>query len=306
MTAPRVMEPTAADVLAAGAVLWRPGARGVEIALVHRPRYDDWSFPKGKLDADETMPFAAVREIAEETGQQARLGPVLGDVRYTVPDGAKLVRYWAAEARGGEFAPGEETDELRWVDLAHAADMLSYKHDVEVLEQFARIGPPASVIALVRHAKAGSRNQWEGEDALRPLSGSGREQAQQLDPFLRLFGPDRLVSAPPVRCRDTLVPLAGQLDLAIGDEPLFGEAAYGDDQAGALARLRELAEVPGVTVVCSQGGVVPGLVGALATGAHLPGVDPDDLPSKKGSTWLLTFGPGGEVRAADYYERPTG
>ena len=85
MTAPRVMEPTAADVLAAGAVLWRPGRHGVELALVHRPKYDDWSFPKGKLDAGETMPFAAVREIAEETGHASRLGPLLGDVRYAVP-----------------------------------------------------------------------------------------------------------------------------------------------------------------------------------------------------------------------------
>jgi 8-oxo-dGTP pyrophosphatase MutT (NUDIX family) len=306
VTAPRTTEATAADVLAAGAVLWRPGAHGVEVALVHRPRYDDWSFPKGKLDAGETMPFAAVREVAEETGQQVRLGPVLGDVRYTVPEGGKLVRYWAAEARGGEFTPGDETDELRWVDAPHAAEMLSYRHDVRVLEQFVRIGPPASVVVLVRHAKAGSRNQWEGDDALRPLSGSGQEQARHLGPLLHLFGPDRLISAPPLRCRDTLAPLGGQLGMTITDEPLFGEAAYWDDPTAALARLRELADVPGVTVVCSQGGVIPGLVGALATSAQLPGVDPDDLRAKKGSTWLLTFGADRALRAADYYERPTG
>jgi 8-oxo-(d)GTP phosphatase len=70
--------------------------------------------------------------------------------------------------------------------------------------------------------------------------------------------------------------------------------------------LRELASVRGVTVACSQGGVIPGLVGTLATGAGLPGVDPDDVPAKKGSTWLLTFGPDAELRAADYYEQPTG
>ncbi|HEY4420564.1 MAG TPA: NUDIX hydrolase, partial [Pseudonocardia sp.] len=104
-----------ADVLAAGAVLWRPGIRGTELGLVHRPRYDDWTFPKGKLDAGETMPFAAVREVAEETGQRVRLGPALGDVHYSVAEGEKLVRYWGAEARGGEFVPGAETDELRLV-----------------------------------------------------------------------------------------------------------------------------------------------------------------------------------------------
>jgi 8-oxo-dGTP pyrophosphatase MutT (NUDIX family)/phosphohistidine phosphatase SixA len=306
VTAPRLMEPAAADVLAAGAVLWRPGVHGVEIALVHRPKYDDWSFPKGKLDAGETMPFAAVREITEETGQAARLGPLLADVRYSVAEGRKLVRYWAAEARGGEFVPGAEVDELRWVDSAGAVEQLSYAHDVEVLERFAKIGPPVSVIALVRHGKAGSRSQWDGDDALRPLSGSGQEQARQLDALLGLFGPDRVVTAPPVRCRDSVVPLAERLGLAIDEEPLLSEAGYRDDAAATLACLRELASVPGVTVACSQGGVIPGLVRTLATGAGLPGVDPNDVPAKKGSVWLLTFGPDAAARTADYYERPTG
>jgi 8-oxo-(d)GTP phosphatase len=306
VTAQRVMEPTAADVLAAGAVLWRAGPDGVEVALVHRPKYDDWSLPKGKLDSGETMPFAAVREISEETGHASRLGPLIGDVRYAVPEGRKLVRYWAAEARGGEFTPGSETDELRWLDPAAAAELLSYPHDLDLLQRFARVGPPVSVIALVRHGKAGSRSQWDGDDALRPLSGSGQEQAWQLDRLLGLFGPDRVVSAPPVRCRDTVVPLADRLELPIVDEPLFGENGYLEDQGAGLACLRTLAAVPGVTVVCSQGGVIPHLVGTLAASTGLPGVDPHDVPAKKGSTWLLTFGPDATLRTADYYERPTG
>jgi len=306
VTSPRVMEPTAVDVLAAGAVLWRPGTHGVEIALVHRPKYDDWSFPKGKLDSGETMPFAAVREIWEETGQTSRLGPLLGDVRYAVPEGRKLVRYWAAEARGGEFTPGSETDELRWLDPPAAAELLSYPHDLDVLQRFTHVGPPVSVIALVRHGKAGSRNQWDGDDALRPLSGSGQEQAWQLERLLGLFGPDRVITAPPVRCRDTVVPLADRLALPIGEEPLLGESGYMEDPAAGLACVRALAAVPGVTVACSQGGVIPHLVGTLATGAGLPGVDPDDVPAKKGSTWLLTFGPDSALRTADYYEHPTG
>lgn len=306
MTAPRVVEPTAADVLAAGAVLWRPGTHGLEFALVHRPKYDDWSFPKGKLDAGETMPFAAVREIAEETGQVCRLGPLLGDVRYAVAEGGKLVRYWAAEARGGEFTPGDETDELRWLDASTAAELLSYPHDLGILERFAALGPPVSVVALVRHGKAGSRSQWDGDDALRPLSGSGREQAGRLDALLGLFGPDRVLSAPPVRCRDTVAPLAARLALPIGEEPLLGEAGYVTDPGAGLARLRELARVPGVTVMCSQGGVIPHLVGTLAGDAGLLGVDPGDVPARKGSTWLLTFDGNAVLRAADYYEHPTG
>src|SRR5919107_5109381 len=104
-----IEDPETADVKAAGGVVRRDGAGGPELALVHRPRYDDWSFPKGKLDPDETLPFAAAREVTEETGQRVRLGPVLGDVHYRVPEGDKLVRYWAAEAAGGDFVANGET-----------------------------------------------------------------------------------------------------------------------------------------------------------------------------------------------------
>jgi 8-oxo-dGTP diphosphatase len=308
----RALEPAAADVLAAGAVLWRrrdddghPGEDGVEVALVHRPRYDDWSFPKGKLDTGESLPVTAVREVQEETGQACRLDAILGDVRYEVPEGRKLVRYWAAQARGGEFVPGDETDELRWLDPAAAAEQLSYPHDREVLGRFTELGPPASVVALVRHAKAGSRSQWDGDDNLRPLSGSGREQAQRLARLLPLFGPDRIVTAPPLRCRDTVAPVAEALELPISEEPLFGEERYWKDPTESLACLRKLAALPGVTVVSSQGGVIPEIVRALVTSARLPGVDPDDIRARKGSTWLLTFAPDGSLRTADHYDRPT-
>ena len=305
-TAPIAVD-TTADVVAAGAVLWRAGTPGVELALVHRPRYDDWAFPKGKLERGETMPFAAAREVAEETGHLARLEAIVGDVRYAVPEGRKVVRYWEAQACRGEFTPNAETDELRWVTPDRAAELLSYRHDVHLLQRFTEIGPPASVVLLVRHAKAGSRSQWEGDDALRPLSESGREQARQLAELLALFGPDRIASAPPVRCRETVVPLAEKLGgLPITEEPLLSEDGYWEDPAAGRGRLRELAAEPGVTVVCSQGGVIPDVVAALATAAHLPGVDPDDVPSRKASTWALTFDDEATPRTADYYPYPTG
>jgi 8-oxo-dGTP pyrophosphatase MutT (NUDIX family) len=289
-----------ADVLAAGAVVWRPGADGPEIALVHRPRYDDWAYPKGKLDRGEAMPFAAAREVAEETGLRVGLGAVLGDVRYPVPEGEKLVRYWAAQALDGEFESNSETDELAWVSIDRAADQLSYRHDMDVLQRFVDIGPPTSTVLLVRHAKAGSRKDWQGEDAMRPLSGAGRRQAGELAPFLALFGPQRLFTAPPLRCRDTLVPLADRLGAPIEDEPLLGEAIYWAEPEAGRQRLRELAARPGPTLVCSQGGVIPDLVGTLAKDT---GVDPDDVPAKKASTWVLTV-VDDEVRAADYYPPP--
>lgn len=294
------------DVLAAGAVLWRAGGAGPEVALVHRPRYDDWSFAKGKLDPGETMPFAAAREVREETGFGCRLGALLGDAHYPVVEGAKLVRYWAAESTGGGFEPNHETDELRWLAPAAAAALLSYEHDRAMLERFRRLGAPRSVVLLVRHAKAGSRQQWDGDDALRPLSESGREQARLLAALLPLFGPDRVCSAPPQRCRQTVQPLADRLGLTVADEPLLTEPAYRDDPAAVLARFHELAAAPGVSVVCSQGGVIPGVVGSLAARAGTAvGVDPDDVPARKGSTWVLGFDDDG-LRSADYVADPAG
>jgi len=303
---PAEFGPAGADVLAAGAVLWRAtGGPPVEVALVHRPRYDDWSFPKGKLDVGETLAAAAVREVAEETGFAARLGHALGDVRYTVPEGRKLVRYWAAQALQGRFVPGRETDELCWLRPDDAGARLSHAHDVDVLRRFAEVGLPTATVLLVRHAKAGSRHGWAGDDDLRPLSGAGREQAVQLAELLALFGPDRLVSAPPVRCRDTIAVLAARRGLAVTDEPLLGERAYWADPPAGLARLRALG--PGVTVACSQGGVIPDLVGELSASSNSPylDVDPNDVRARKASTWVLGLY-AGDLLTADYYPHPSG
>ena len=291
------------DIRAAGAVVWREDG---QIALVHRPRYDDWSFPKGKLDRGETMPFAAVREVAEETGLRVCLGPALGEVRYTVPEGHKLVGYWSARAGEGGFAPNDETDELRWVSRGQAAEMLSYVHDLDVLRRFAARGRPTSTVVLVRHAKAGSRSQWDGDDDQRPLSSSGREQAARLADLLPLFGPDRLFSAPLERCRATIGPLASALGLPVGDEPALAEKAYEKDPDAGLECVLKLAALPGVTVVSSQGGVIPEVVRALAKDSPHPlAVDPSDVPARKASTWVLGFS-GSALDSADYYSHPTG
>jgi 8-oxo-(d)GTP phosphatase len=185
-----------------------------------------------------------------------------------------------------------------------AAGLLSYAHDAEVVARFAELGPPTSVLLLVRHAKAGSRDQWDGDDALRPLSESGQRQARELAGLLRLYGPDRISTAPPLRCRDTVVPLADALGLPIVDEPLLSEGLFAGDPDATLARVRELAALPGVTVASSQGAVIPEAVAALARDAALPvAVDPDDVPSKKASTWVLGSRDG-KLVSADYVERP--
>ena len=174
-----------------------------------------------------------------------------------------------------------------------------------MLNRFTSLAPPRSVVLLVRHAKAGSRHQWDGPDTQRPLSETGRTQARRLDRLLTLFGPDRLTSAPLVRCRQTLEPLAERLGLAVGWEPLLSETAYEADPAAAGRRLHEIAEQPGVTAIVSQGGAIPDLVRALLAERPLEGLDPDGVASRKASTWVLTFGVDG-LRSADYYPAPTG
>jgi 8-oxo-dGTP diphosphatase len=126
----------AREVVSAGAVVLGPGN---DVLLVHRPKYDDWSFPKGKLDRGESHEEAARREVREETGLRCVLGPELVESRYDDAKGRpKVVRYWMMTVDGGSFAANDEVDEVRWQTLAKAAKALTYGRDVPVLESFER------------------------------------------------------------------------------------------------------------------------------------------------------------------------
>ena len=132
------MDPEAAEVKASGGVVWRRGRGGLEVVLVHRPRYDDWSLPKGKLDAGESWEAAALREVEEEVGMRCRLGEELAPVRYRDNKGRdKAVRYWLMEPEddAAPFTPNDEVDEMRWTDVAAAAALLSYPRDAELVRE---------------------------------------------------------------------------------------------------------------------------------------------------------------------------
>ena len=134
------MDVTAAVVEAAGGVVWRRSSAGdLEVLLVHRPRYDDWTVPKGKLDVGETHAAAALREVVEETGLRCTLGEELPSTSYVDRKGRpKRVRYWAMTPAGGDFTPTDEVDDVRWVPIDAAADQLTYPRDRAVLDALNR------------------------------------------------------------------------------------------------------------------------------------------------------------------------
>lgn len=288
-------------LIAAGAAVWRRSPSGdVEVAVVHRPHYDDWSLPKGKPHSGELLPVTAVREVAEETGHSVTLGPRLGATRYRVPEGEKVARYWAAHPTGGSFRPSDEVDELRWLPLAKAVDLLSHPHDRTLLAGLDSATAITHAVLLVRHAKAGKGETWQGDDDLRPLTTPGQRQAATLRTLVPLFGARRVYSASPLRCRQTVETVAVDLGVPVMIEPRLSEGGYAADPAAALDRLIEIAAEPGgPAVVCSQGGVIPDLVRALAGKA---GLTLRDAPSAKGSYWGLFFSDDPILLTADYYD----
>ncbi|NNG36586.1 NUDIX domain-containing protein [Nakamurella aerolata] len=280
-------------VRAAGAVLWKPAAQhGVRVALVHRPRYRDWSLPKGKADGGESAQQTAEREVLEETGSTAAIGRALTQVSYEVSAGLKTVQYFAARATGGRFTPNKEVDKIEWLPIEAARDRLSYEFDLAVLDTFAVQPAELATVVLVRHAKAGHRESYDGDDAGRPLDAKGRKQAKALVGQLLPFGVNRIVSAPVTRCVQTVQPTADARQLPVQLQVVFGEEVYRDDPAAARRTIAGLAggcdaeQAAGAVVVASQGGVIPGVVKSLAARA---GVSIPDAGTPKASFWVLSF-----------------
>lgn len=287
--------------LAAGAVLWRiNGAAAPEIAIIHRPRYDDWSLPKGKVDPGETEPVTAVREVHEETGYTAHLGRRLIAVSYPLERGVKKVRYWAARCVDGEFAANDEVDELKWLPVAEAMKQLGYPHDRKVLRHFEKGPIDSRTVLIVRHGTAGSKSRYKGDDRNRPLDKRGRAQAESLVGQLLAFGANELYAADRVRCHQTLEPLAEELGVTIHNEPALTEEAYSDNRKTARHRVLEIASTCGTPVICTQGKVIPDLI---AWWCERDQVRPDKSQNRKGSTWVMSMVRGNLV-AADHIRSP--
>jgi 8-oxo-dGTP diphosphatase len=248
--------PSLPDVVAAGAVVLR---RGDEVLLVHRPKYDDWSFPKGKVDRGEHPVAAAVREVEEETGLRVRLGRPLSDQHYDVSGRGKVVHYWVARVVGDDDVSGylinQEIDELVWVGFKRAKEMLTYERDQKTLSQARKRSRKTRTFVVLRHAKARSRAHWRADDRFRPLLKTGAAQSERLVPLLAAYDLRRLVSSSSVRCVTTVIPYADAFGLKVESEDRLSEEDATSDVVHEL--VHELLDEGRRTLLCTHRPVLP-------------------------------------------------
>lgn len=275
----------AGRVQAAGTIPWRVRQGRLEVLLVHRAKYDDWSWPKGKLDDGESHAAAAVRETYEETGLHVRLGIPLPPANYQVaakgggkdirpgPDGDeqarldKHVAYWAAEVVGGDGNLAHEVDDTAWMPVKAAEKALTQDNDKRQLRGLVRAYRQDRLdtrpVIIVRHAIAKRRKDWPGEDLARPLDARGKKQAQRLVELLSPYAPVRIETSPAVRCADTVAPLAEALGVELVTRVPLSEEGFEANPAKAPAVMRRVVKARKPSIVCSHRPVLPSLLGIL-------------------------------------------
>ncbi|OMH34907.1 NUDIX hydrolase [Tersicoccus sp. Bi-70] len=261
-------------VLAAGALCWRLRGGELEVLLIHRPRYDDWSWPKGKQDHGETLPETAVREVEEEAGVRITLGIPLPTATYPVSAGRKDVSYWAAQLHAATVAEpdGKEVDRVRWAAPAAAAKLLTNPTDREPLEALLAAHAAGTLqtreVLVIRHAKAKPRSGWTHAEGQRPLAATGRRQAHALADLLIAWRPRRIVTSPWLRCTQTISPYAKAHDVKVSTESALTEANARRKPRRAAAAIEKVLEKTRPMAVCTHRPVLPVVLEVLA--AHAP------------------------------------
>ncbi|WP_366909117.1 NUDIX hydrolase [Nesterenkonia sp.] len=259
-----------AEILAAGAVCWRLHKGELQVLLIHRPRYDDWSFPKGKLDAGETLPECAVREVSEEIGLKMRLGVPLPITRYSVTKQtrqgtqarSKAVWYWAAEILEGRPRPdGEETDDVRWVTPQQAREMLTNEGDCAPLDELERLHEAHQLrtvpFIVLRHAKAKPRSSWSKAESERPLAATGKRQAKAVERLLTAWRPRQLHCSPWKRCAETIAPYVKKHRHRIKYRKPLTEKRARQSPRKTASRVRKSLEWVQPSLVCTHRPVLP-------------------------------------------------
>lgn len=275
--------PPEESIWAAGAVLARRRPNGkAEYLLIHRPAYDDWTLPKGKLDKGEPFLEGAIRETWEETGFKPEEPRLVGTVCYETQNGnPKVVRWWVGEASAGEFVPNSEVDEVKWTTFKKARRRLTYRNDREVLDRARDMYRERSsgVIYLVRHGWAGHRSDANEADWQRSLDKRGRKQRKAIRQLLQAHPITRIGASDYTRCIETVQPLSDRMGIPIEHEAALMEGSHPHRMVSLLHDLQGEA-----AVLCTHGDVIEDVVGELfASGVPMDG----DQTWKKGSIWEL-------------------
>lgn len=280
------------DVTAAGCLIWRLNEGKLEVLVIHRPNYDDWSWPKGKQDPSETVAETAIREVREEVNLQVALGVPLAVTKYKVRGGNKEVFYWAAEAPVGSKAKADEgeVDELRWVSISHARKLLTNKSDQQPLDVLEKLAEESALatrpVIIVRHAKAKPRSSWSAAEGERPLAATGKRQAISVCRLLEAWRPEKVYSSPWVRCMQTVISYNKSTGVPIKEKPALTEAAHKRSPKKAGKVVESLFEKSSPIALCTHRPVLPTVLEVLAKhcnktlAGHLPEKDPYLAPGE--------------------------
>ena len=275
-----------ATILAAGAVLWRKGEKKkIEVLIIHRPKYDDWTFPKGKAEIGEPLIACAYREVLEETNIETAFGPYLGEVEYLTNDGKKKVSFWSAKViKEKEFNSNAEVDQLKWVEVTKVKELLTLDTDRKILEQFLRIEPDTKPLVLLRHAKAVTRDEWQGEDDDRPLDSYGQNQAKRLLAMYQVFNLEQIHSSDAVRCYDTVVAIAKGLSIKLEVTGKLSESTFKKDKEKAFDYAKDLMKLNESVLLCSHNPILPKMLNKLTKKSE---VDADEDKLSPGDGWVI-------------------
>jgi 8-oxo-dGTP diphosphatase len=275
-----------ATILAAGAVLWRKGEKKkIEVLIIHRPKYDDWTFPKGKAEIGEPLIACAYREVLEETNIETAFGPYLGEVEYLTNDGKKKVSFWSAKViKEKEFNSNAEVDQLKWVEVTKVKELLTLDTDRKILEQFLRIEPDTKPLVLLRHAKAVTRDEWQGEDDDRPLDSYGQNQAKRLLAMYQVFNLEQIHSSDAVRCYDTVVAIAKGLSIKLEVTGKLSESTFKKDKEKAFDYAKDLMKLNESILLCSHNPILPKMLNKLTKKSE---VDADEGKLLPADGWVI-------------------
>lgn len=289
-------------IQAAGAVLWRKSDKlKLEIAIIHRPRYDDWTLPKGKVESGESHISAGYREIQEETGYESTFGPEIGTIVYKLEGAPKEVRYWAAAATVKTGTPNpQEVDEVLWLEPMKAKGKLTNKDDRAIIDFFLEFGADSFPIILLRHAKALKRTDWDGDDGDRPLEHRGQLQAKRLLPIYLPYGISEVHTSDSLRCIETIDLMARLIEKT----PIFSadlsEYGYAKDREAPLDYVQDLMNRGVAAIVCSHNPIIPKLVKKLVGKKYFKSMDRELEPAQA----IVLHCRAGEVIACDWIDEP--